>query len=53
MVASIAPVVASFAAVLFTTLVLFTIQSYLATEHLLLVYLFSALTRFPPPQTSG
>jgi K+-sensing histidine kinase KdpD len=39
MVASIAPVVAAFAAVLLTTLVLFTIQSYLATEHLLLVYL--------------
>ena len=43
MVALIAPVVASFAAVLFTTLVLFTIQSYLATEHLLLVYLLPTI----------
>jgi len=43
MVALIAPVVASFAAVFFTTLVLFTIQSYLATEHLLLVYLLPTI----------
>jgi K+-sensing histidine kinase KdpD len=43
MVASIAPVVAAFAAVLLTTLVLFTIQSYLATEHLLLVYLLPTI----------
>jgi K+-sensing histidine kinase KdpD len=43
MVASIAPVVASFATVLLTTLVLFTIHSYLATEHLLLVYLLPAI----------
>jgi two-component system sensor histidine kinase KdpD len=43
MVASIAPVVVAFAAVLLTTLVLFTIQSYLATEHLLLVYLLPTI----------
>src|SRR5262245_2912874 len=43
MVASIAPVVASFAAVLLTTLVLFTIQSFLTTEHLLLVYLLPTI----------
>jgi K+-sensing histidine kinase KdpD len=43
MVASIAPVVAAFAAVLVTTLVLFTIQSFLATEHLLLVYLLPTI----------
>jgi two-component system, OmpR family, sensor histidine kinase KdpD len=43
LVTSIAPVVAALAAVLLTTLVLFTIQSYLATEHLLLVYLLPTI----------
>ena len=43
MLASIAPVVVSFAAVLFTTLVLFTMQSYLETEHLLLIYLLPTM----------
>src|SRR5262245_2551078 len=43
MLALIGPVVAAFAAVLLTTLVLFTIQSYLATEHLLLVYLLPTI----------
>ena len=43
MLASIAPVLAAFAAVLLTTFVLFTIQSYLATEHLLLVYLLPTI----------
>jgi K+-sensing histidine kinase KdpD len=39
----IAPVVISFAAILLTTLVLFMIDSYLATEHLLLVYLLPTI----------
>ncbi len=39
----IAPVVASFAAILLTTLVLFMIDSYLATEHLVLVYLLPTI----------
>jgi K+-sensing histidine kinase KdpD len=39
----VAPVVVSSAAVLLTTLVLFTIDSYLATEHLLLIYLFPTI----------
>jgi K+-sensing histidine kinase KdpD len=38
-----APVAISFAAILLTTLVLFLIQSYLATEHLLLVYLLPTI----------
>jgi two-component system sensor histidine kinase KdpD len=43
MVVSAVPVVASFAAVLLTTLGLFTIHSYLATEHLVLVYLLPTI----------
>jgi K+-sensing histidine kinase KdpD len=39
----VAPVVVSSAAVLLTTLVLFTIESYVATEHLLLVYLLPTI----------
>jgi len=39
----IAPIVVSFATVLLTTLVLFTIEAYLATEHLLLVYLLPTI----------
>jgi K+-sensing histidine kinase KdpD len=42
-VASAVPVVVSFAAVLLTTLPLVTIQSYLATEHLVLVYLLPTI----------
>jgi hypothetical protein len=41
--ALMAPVAISFAAILLTTLVLFLIQSYLATEHLLLVYLLPTI----------
>jgi K+-sensing histidine kinase KdpD len=39
----VAPVLISCAAILLTTLVLFMIQSYLATEHLLLVYLLPTI----------
>jgi K+-sensing histidine kinase KdpD len=39
----IAPVVVSCAAVFLTTLVLSTIESYVATEHLLLVYLLPTI----------
>src|SRR5262245_21369317 len=39
LVVSMVPVVVAFAAVLLTTLPLVTIHSYLATEHLVLVYL--------------
>jgi K+-sensing histidine kinase KdpD len=39
----VAPVVVSSGAVLLTTLVLFTIESYVATEHLLLVYLLPTI----------
>jgi K+-sensing histidine kinase KdpD len=43
MVASVVPVVVSFAAVVLTTLPLVTIHSYLATEHLVLVYLLPTI----------
>jgi two-component system sensor histidine kinase KdpD len=43
MVVSAVPVVVSFAAVLLTTLPLVTIHSYLATEHLVLVYLLPTI----------
>jgi two-component system sensor histidine kinase KdpD len=39
----IAPVVVSFAAVLFTTLILLMVDSYLSTEHLVLVYLLPTI----------
>jgi K+-sensing histidine kinase KdpD len=39
----ITPVVVSFAAILLTTLVLFMIDSYLATEHLVLFYLLPTI----------
>jgi K+-sensing histidine kinase KdpD len=37
------PIVVSFAAILLTTLVLFMIDAYLATEHLVLVYLLPTI----------
>jgi two-component system, OmpR family, sensor histidine kinase KdpD len=43
MVASVIPVVASFAAVVLTTLGLVTVHSYLAAEHLVLVYLLPTI----------
>ena len=42
-VAAVVPVVVSIAAVLLTTLPLVTIHSYLATEHLVLVYLLPTI----------
>jgi two-component system, OmpR family, sensor histidine kinase KdpD len=39
----ITPVAVSFAAILVTTLILFMIDSYLATEHLVLVYLLPTI----------
>ena len=42
-VVSVLPVVVSFAAVLLTTLGLVTIHSFLATEHLVLVYLLPTI----------
>jgi K+-sensing histidine kinase KdpD len=42
-VMSVAPVVVSVAAALLTTLALVTIQSYLATDHLVLVYLLPTI----------
>ena len=43
MAAAVVPVVVSIAAVLLTTLPLVTIHSYLATEHLVLVYLLPTI----------
>jgi K+-sensing histidine kinase KdpD len=43
MIVSVVPVVVSIAAVLLTTLPLVTIHSYLATEHLVLVYLLPTI----------
>jgi two-component system sensor histidine kinase KdpD len=43
MVATAVPVVVSLAAVVLTTLPLVTIHSYLATEHLVLVYLLPTI----------
>ena len=43
MVISVAPVVVSLIAVLLTTLALVAIQSYLATDHLVLVYLLPTI----------
>ena len=43
LVVSMVPVVVAFAAVLLTTLPLVTIHSYLATEHLVLVYLLPTI----------
>jgi len=43
MAKSMTPVAVSLAAVLFTTLILFVIGSYLATEHLVLLYLLPTI----------